>query len=581
MTYSDTALKVLQERYLRKNNKGELVETPDELFKRVAKAVAAAEITWGGEAERIKWERRFYEVMSELLFLPNSPTLMNAGTPMNQLSACFVLPVEDSLEGIFNTLKLTALIQHSGGGTGFNFSELRPANDLITSTGGLASGPVSFMKIFDAATQYIRQGGKRRGANMGVMNIDHPDIESFITSKGEEGVLSNFNISVAVPDAFMNALHAGADWSLIHPLTKQTVRSVPARYLWNLIIQNAWGHGDPGLIFTDTINATNPLPQLGYIDCTNPCGEVPLLPYEACNLGSINLSRFTINEKGKQEIDWEQLGAIIPVAIRFLDNVIEENNYLTDDIRYMAYSNRKIGLGVMGWADLLILLGIPYNTSEAVLLAEKLVQFIKDRSIAASADLARQRGTFGNWKQSIYYPYQPLRNATRLSIAPTGTISIIANTSSSIEPLFAIAYSRQHVLNDEDLFFINPFFIDYCKKNHLYTTSMIDQIRQEGSVQQVAGLPDPVKDLYKTATEIEPEWHLRHQAAFQRQVDNAVAKTINLPESARMEDVDHIYHMAWSIAVKGITIFRSHSKQKQVLYNGIHTSVDACKVCIE
>lgn len=519
--------------------------------------------------------------MSELLFLPNSPTLMNAGTAINQLSACFVLPVEDSLDGIFSTLKLAALIQQSGGGTGFNFSKIRPANDLIASTGGMASGPVSFMKIFDAATEHVKQGGKRRGANMGILNISHPDIEQFIESKQQEGVLSNFNISVAVPDAFMHALQADSDWPLMHPVRNEPVKILSARYLWDKIIQNAWSYGDPGLVFIDSINAVNPTPEIGPIDCTNPCGEVPLLPYEACNLGSINVSRFLIEEDGRPAIDWEQLGAIIPVAIRFLDNVIEVNNYPTDDIRYMAYGNRKIGLGVMGWADMLTLLGIPYDTPEAVRLAEKLMVFIKDRSNAASADLARQRGTFDNWKHSIYYPHQPVRNATRLCVAPTGTISLIANTSSAIEPLFAIAYSREHVLDGKELFFFNPIFIEYCKAHQIYTREMMDRVKKEGSVQQLPGLPDSIKRIFKTATEIDPVWHIRHQAAFQQQVDNAVSKTINLPQTAGIEDVDRIYRMAWGLALKGITVYRSHSKQKQVLYSGIHAGTEACKVCIE
>ncbi|UKJ06734.1 adenosylcobalamin-dependent ribonucleoside-diphosphate reductase [Solitalea lacus] len=577
---SPNALKVLQCRYLRRKSDG-FLETPEDLFRRVARAIAAAEIYWGTASDAEKWEELFYSALSQLLFLPNSPTLMNAGTKLNQLSACFVLPVEDSMESIFSTLKLAALIQQSGGGTGFNFSHLRPQNDLVTATGGTASGPVSFMKIFDAATEYIKQGGKRRGANMGILNVEHPDIEEFISTKREKGVLTNFNISVGVSDAFMVAVERGEVWNLVHPNTKEIVKSIESKKLWDDIVESAWKSGDPGLIFLDTINAVNPIPQIGNIESTNPCGEVPLLPYESCNLASINLSKFIIETNGKRTIDWRHLEKIVKIVTRFLDNVIEVNNYLLPEIKTIVQGNRKIGLGVMGWAELLILLEIPYDSTSAIELGEKLMQFIQQKSFDTSIELAAQRGVFKNWTQSIYYPQTSIRNATRLSIAPTGTISILANTSSSIEPLFALAYQRNHVLNNESLAEINSLFIEYLYRNNLYSENIIEQVKVEGIARNVNELPESVKNIFKTALEISPEWHLKHQVVFQKYTDNAVSKTINLTEDASISTVDYIYRTAWREKAKGITIFRYHSKGKQVLEKGIKSSVKACKVCIE
>ncbi|MDP4261371.1 MAG: adenosylcobalamin-dependent ribonucleoside-diphosphate reductase [Bacteroidota bacterium] len=578
---SDNALKVLATRYLRRDRDGIVTETPAELFRRVAKAIAAAEISWGTNEDVARWEEKFYSVTSKLLFLPNSPTLMNAGTTANQLSACFVLPVDDDMSSIFTTLKNAALIQQSGGGTGFNFSHLRPRNDPAVRTGGIAAGSVAFMKVFDAATEHIKQGGIRRGANMGILNIDHPEIEEFIFSKRVPGVLGNFNISVGISDAFMNAMEQDTKWSLVHPNTKKTVRQLPARQLWNDIIESAWRTGDPGMIFLDTINSANPTPALGKIESTNPCGEVPLLPYEPCNLGSVNLTKFIKQTTAGKEVDWKYLEEIIPIAIRFLDNVIEVNDYIIPEIKGMALGNRKIGLGIMGWAELLIQLGIPYDSEDAIRLAGQLMQFIRQKSLEASAELAGQRGVFPNWEKSIYAPNTPVRNATRTSIAPTGTISIIADTSSSIEPLFALAFRRRHVLNDETLYSINQPFIAYLEKQHLFSEKTLEQVMEEGTAESIKELPAEAKNIFKTALEISPSWHLKHQLAFQEYTDNAVSKTINLPESATIADVSDIYMNAWKNKAKGITIFRYNSRGKQVMWQGLKSGIKSCKVCIE
>jgi len=575
---SDNALKVLQARYLRKNFSGEFVETPDELFMRVASAVAEAELEWGTRNEMRRWQQIFYEAMKNLLFLPNSPALMNAGTSLNQLSACFVLPVEDNLDSIFTTLKHAALIQQSGGGTGFNFSKLRPKNDFISVTGGEASGPVSFMKIYDASTEYVKHGGKRRGANMGILNVDHPDIADFVTSKKDENVLNNFNISVGISDQFMQAVQTDQPWELIHPNSKSVVKTLKAKDLWKLIIENAWQSGDPGLIFLDTVNASNPLPSLGRIECTNPCGEVPLMPYESCNLASINLSRFVDREKGTTKINFIKLGSTIETAVRFLDDVIEVNHYLLPETKSIAANNRKIGLGIMGWAEMLIMLDTPYDSEDALLLAEQIMDFFKQRSFAASAQLANERGVFKNWATSNFYPGTRLRNATRLSIAPTGTISIIAGTSSSIEPLFAVAYRRSNVLDGDTLLEVNPLFIEYLRKNKLYSESLIDDVKEMGNLGPLRQLPDEVKNIFKTALEISPTWHLKHQVTFQHYVDNAVSKTINLPESCSVDEIDKTYFEAWRQKAKGITVFRNNSKRRQVLEKGA-SGAKACKVC--
>lgn len=578
-TLNANALRVLESRYLLKNSDGSIVETPEQLFKRVAHHIANAEHLLNNSEQQLYWEKEFFAVMSRLEFLPNSPTLMNAGLPLNQLSACFVLPVEDSIADIFTTLKNTALIQQSGGGTGFNFSALRHNGDFINSSHGYSTGPISFMKIFDAATDNIKQGGKRRGANMGILNIDHPDIEEFIELKNVEGVLSNFNISVGITDAFMNAVEKNADWELKHPISRKRIKKIAARALWNKIISNAWLTGDPGLIFLDTINESNPTPNIGAINCTNPCGEVPLLPYEACNLGSIDVVKFYDEKKNK--IDYERLEKCIVTAIRFLDNVIEVNNYVIPEIKTTVKGNRKIGLGIMGWAELLIKLEIPYASEKAVDLGEELMAFINEKSFDASQKLAEERGVFKNWDNSIYSEQIKIRNATRTSIAPTGTISIIAGTSSSIEPLFALAIHRENVLNNETLTEINEACLSYLKRKNLLTDEIVSEIKKSGSIQNT-GLPNEIKELFKTSLEIEPYWHIQHQVAFQKHTDNAVSKTINLPGGATVTDVEKAYLTAWKNKAKGITIYRYGSKSQQVLHSGTDETENqgSCKVCV-
>ncbi len=575
---TENALHVLRSRYLLKNENAEITETPSQLFARVATAIAKAELLYSPKNDFAKWEKKFYDVLSALEFVPNSPTLMNAGTNINQLSACYVLPVHDDMTGIFTTLLHTALIQKSGGGTGFNFSELRNKNDFVASTGGESSGPLSFMKIYDAATDNIKQGGKRRGANMGILNCSHPDIEEFISMKRDGKTLTNFNISVGATDDFMNAVAEEKEWTLVGPHNKEVVKKVNAKDIWNQIINNAWNTGDPGLIFLDTINKYNPTPGIGRIECTNPCGEVPLLPYESCNLGSIDVSKCA----KEKEIDYAKLEDLIVTAVRFLDNVIEVNNYIIPEIKNMVTGNRKIGLGVMGWAELLIKLEIPYASEDAIALGERLMKFINEKSFDASVELAKERGAFSNWEKSIYYPHTKIRNATRTSIAPTGTISIIANTSSSIEPLFALAFMREHVLKNESLMEVNGLFIDYLKKHNLYSESILEKIKFEGVAGSIAELPAPCKELFKTAMEIDYVWHVRHQVAFQKYTDNAVSKTINFPNSATEEDIANAYLMAWKMGAKGITIFRDGSKGLQVLNKGVHTREEAmtCKVCV-
>lgn len=575
---TENARTVLESRYLLRDKHGRITETPEELFHRVAKHIAGAEKIFGSSANVRLYEQQFFSLLHDLLFVPNSPTLMNAGTELGQLSACFVLPVQDSIESIFDTLKYTALIQKSGGGTGFNFSAIRPKNEFVASTGGDASGPLSFMKIYDAATENIKQGGKRRGANMGILDVTHPDIEEFITSKNEEGILRNFNISVAASDAFMRAVESDCDWELSHP-SGEIHKTIRAKALWQLIIHNAWKSGDPGMIFTDTINAANPTPVVGKIECTNPCGEVPLLPYEPCNLGSVNLSKMVSGGT----VNWELLEDTLRSAIRFLDNVIEVNNYVLPQIERMAKGNRKIGLGVMGWADMLVQLGIPYASDEAVELAETVMEFINKKSADASEQLAQERGVFPNWKKSIYHHARPMRNATRTSIAPTGTISIIADASSSVEPLFALAFTRKNVLKNQELPEVNKLFIDHLQKNDLYSEEVIRDVIRDGSTMNT-NLPAAVKKLFATSHEISFEWHIRHQVAFQKHTDNAVSKTINFPETATEQQIADTYFSAWKSGAKGITIYREGSKSVQVLNRGVDAELprnNTCTICAE
>jgi len=571
---------VLESRYLRRNQEGKIIETPEQMLERVALAVAEAELHWGQASDVREMAASFFHLMNEKLFLPNSPTLMNAGMLSGQLSACFVLPVEDDMAAIFHTLSLAALIQQSGGGTGFNFSRLRPEGSYVRSTGGTASGPLAFMQIYNAATEGIKQGGKRRGANMGILNVNHPDILSFIHAKQEAHQLENFNISVGIWNDFFKALNAGNTYTLrfSDAHTKPIKRKISAVQLWKKLIHAAWATGDPGLIFLDTIQRFNPTPDIGLIEATNPCGEVPLLPYESCNLGSINLSRMLKqNHMHGWEVDWEKLQHAVQLAIRFLDNVIEMNHYLHPELKRMAMGNRKIGLGVMGWAEMLIRLGIPYDSQQALQLASQLMQFIQQQAEVASATLARQRGSFPFIKQSKFYRQQR-RNATLTSIAPTGTISLIAGTSSSIEPLFAIAYKREHVLNNQTLFEINPAAMEILSGQKHFSEQMLDEIILKGSVQHIKQLPESVKRILKTSLEIDYTYHIAHQISFQWYTDNAVSKTINMPESSTEADVEKAYRMAWQQGAKGITIFRYGSKPDQVLHAGLKKEDEIVRV---
>lgn len=570
MELTENALKVLRARYLLKNELGEVVETPEGLFHRVASTIASAEGLYGGDPS--SWEKTFFELVSSLKFLPNSPALMNAGKSIGQLAACFVLPVDDSMQSIFDTLKNAALILQSGGGTGFSFSKLRPRTDVVRSTGGIASGPVSFMKIYNTATEVIKQGGARRGANMGILRIDHPDILEFIRIKRNERELTNFNISVAVTDAFMEALRGDGQYDLINPRSKMVVGKLKAKVVFDEIVASAWETGDPGLVFIDRINKYNPTPHVGEMESTNPCGEQPLLPYEACVLGSINLSKYvtppspSLNKGGvSAKIDYASLAGDIRSAVRFLDNAIDVNKYPLPAIEAMHKGNRKIGLGVMGWADMLILLGISYNSRKAFRRARELMKFFRDKAREASLELAEQRGIFPNFKGSIYdAPGMPrVRNATTTTIAPTGTLSIIADCSSGIEPLFALSYKR--LILDTELYEINKSFFRVAKEHGFYSEELEEKIIKKGSLKGLPEVPSDIRRMFKTAHEIPPEDHLEMQAAFQEFTDNAVSKTINMPKRARKEDVANTYLLAYEKGLKGITIFRYGTAKRGTL----------------
>lgn len=564
---SPNALRVLSKRYLRRSEDGRLLETPGGMFRRVAEAVAAAEEAWGGDPAH--WSRIFYSMMTRCEFLPNSPTLINAGGGMGQLSACFVLPVEDSMESIFNAVKNTALIHKSGGGTGFSFSRIRPAQDLVRTTMGVSSGPLSFMTVFDQATDTVKQGGVRRGANMAVLRVDHPDIMAFVNCKRDMANLNNFNLSVAVTDTFMAALEAGADYGLLNPRTREVTGVLSAREVFDAIVDSAWASGEPGIIFIDRINRANPTPALGEIEATNPCGEQPLLPYEACNLGSVNLSVMAVPEK--RSVDWNLLEKTVRYGVRFLDDVIQVNRYPLPEIAAMVAGNRKIGLGVMGFAELLFSCGIPYNSEEALGLAERIMSFIADKALGESAELAKTRGAFPNFKGSVYdrNGEPPVRNATVTTIAPTGSISIIAGCSSGIEPVFALAFTRKNLLDDgEEMREVVPVFEKVARGRGFATDEFLSLLALKGSLAGMKAVPEDVRKVFVTSHDISPEWHVRMQAAFQKFTDNAVSKTVNLPRSATRDDVARVFLLAGELGCKGVTVYRDGSRDRQVLNLG-------------
>ncbi|MBI5183401.1 MAG: vitamin B12-dependent ribonucleotide reductase [Nitrospinae bacterium] len=616
MNLSPNAIRVLDKRYLKKDKDGRVIERPEDMFRRVAKNIASADLIYDHQADIEEIEEKFYRVMANMDFLPNSPTLMNAGRELQQLSACFVLPIEDSMESIFETIKNTAMIHKSGGGTGFSFSRLRPANSPVATTNGVSSGPISFMKVFDSATEAIKQGGTRRGANMAILRVDHPDILDFISCKEDNHRFNNFNISVAVTVEFMECVEKNEMYNLINPHTRKIEKRVPAREIFDSIVRATWKNGEPGIIFLDRINMGNPTPKIGEIESTNPCGEQPLLPYESCNLGSINLSKMVKELKSNEltrhlqlatrnspthvidgaqklcSIDYEKLSRVVYTAVHFLDNVIDKNKYPLKEIEEMTKGNRKIGLGVMGFADMLILLGIPYNSDEAIGVAKEVMSFISDESKKASALLAEQRGTFPNFHGSIYdsvnvdvdvkdnYPHthgaqnlcsthahphsHKLRNATTTTIAPTGTLSIIANCSSGIEPIFAVSYVR-HVMDNDELIEVHPEFERIAKERGFYSKELMKKIARKGDLYGISGIPEDVCRLFVTAHNITPTWHVKMQSIFQRYTDNAVSKTVNFLHDTSVEGVREVYMQAYRMGCKGITIYRDGSRDKQVL----------------
>jgi ribonucleoside-diphosphate reductase alpha chain len=563
---SGNAKTVLERRYLKKDPQGKIIETPDKMFRRVARHIAKAEKHYGNEDRIEEIEDAFYHLMTEFRFLPNSPTLMNAGRRLGQLAACFVLPIEDSMEGIFTSLHNSALIHKSGGGTGFSFSRLRPKDSRVGTTGGVASGPVSFMKIFNTATEQVKQGGTRRGANMAILRVDHPDILEFIHCKKEDGTLNNFNISVGVTGTFMEAVAQGTDYELIDPRDGGAVGSLNAREVYTTLVEQAWDNGDPGIIFLDRLNRDNPTPELGEIESTNPCGEQPLLPNEACNLGSINLAKFVIEEGNAAVIDYDELRETVRLAVRFLDNTIDRSRYPLPAIDAMVKGNRKIGLGVMGFADMLYQLNIPYNSEQALKTAEEVMCAVQQAAREASQKLAAERGPFPNFEKSIYRDRKegPLRNATTTTIAPTGTLSIIAGCSSGIEPLFALSFVRT-VMDNDRLMEVNPHFAAAAREGGFYSEGLMNEIAAKGSIHSMGSIPPEIRKIYVTAHDVTPEWHIRMQAAFQKYTDNAVSKTVNLPRDATVEDVRKIYDLAYELQCKGVTIYRDGSKENQVL----------------
>ena len=563
---SENAKNVLKRRYLKKDNKGRVTETSERMFKRVARHIAKAERKYSSDADVKKMENIFYNMMTELKFLPNSPTLMNAGRRLGQLAACFVLPIEDSMDGIFDSLKNAAIIHKSGGGTGFSFSRLRPKDSRVGTTGGIASGPVSFMKIFNTATEQVKQGGTRRGANMAILRVDHPDIMEFIYCKKNNDDLNNFNISVGVTDIFTKAVAKQNNYDLIDPRENKKVGELNAAEVYRALVEQAWKNGDPGVIFLDRLNRDNPTPALGEIESTNPCGEQPLLPMEACNLGSINLAKFVTYDNEEPAVDYKGLKDVVFWSVRFLDNTIDMSKYPLSEIDEMVRGNRKIGLGVMGFADLLYQLKIPYNSEKALEIAEEVMGFIQKESHEASKCLAEKRGVFENFDKSIFKNQKgcTYRNASTTTIAPTGTLSIIANCSSGVEPLFALSFVR-NVMDNDKLLEVNPYFENVAKEKGFYSSELMDTIALEGGVQHIDEIPEDVRKVFVTAHDISPEWHIRMQAAFQKHTDNAVSKTVNLPSDATVDDVLKIYNLAYELDCKGVTIYRDGSKENQVL----------------
>lgn len=569
------SLTVLERRYLQRDNTGRIIENPEGLFRRVAKDIASAEKRYKTPQDKIlELEQEYYEMMASFKFLPNSPTLMNAGTKLQQLSACFVLPVEDSIAGIFNAIKWTAMVHQTGGGTGFSFTKLRPKDDLVTSTGGKASGPISFMNVFNAATETIKQGGKRRGANMGIMRVDHPDILEFITAKQKEGVLNNFNISVALTDKFFKALEKEEDYDLVNPRNGLPCGKLNSKNVFDLIVTMAWKNGEPGVIFIDKMNKDNPTPQVGDLESTNPCGEQPLLSFESCNLGSINLAKFVVDKR----IDWKEFERVVRLTVRFLDSVVDRNRYPLPQIKEVTTGNRKIGLGIMGFADMLVDLEIPYNSEEALKMGEKVMKFISDISRDQSRSLGHTKGSFPNFKGSIWdKEFRTMRNATTTTIAPTGTISIIAQASSGIEPLFALYYVRTNVLDSDKLVELNKSFERIAKREGFYSDALIAHLARHGTLHGAPNVPEKWQRIFVTAHDVSPEYHIKMQAVFQKYTDNAVSKTINFPNTASGEEVKNAYISAYKLGCKGLTVYRDGSRQEQVLNVG-HAKVDG-EVC--
>lgn len=568
MDLSSNALEVLGKRYLMRDEAGRPAEDAEQMFRRVAGCVAAAEARYAGGEDPAALAGAFYEMMADLRFMPNSPTLMNAGRPLGQLSACFVLPVEDSMEAIFDSVKNAALIHKSGGGTGFSFSRLRAAGSAVRSTGGVASGPVSFMKVFNAATDAVKQGGVRRGANMGILRADHPDILDFIACKQDSVQLNNFNISVALTEAFMQAAADDGEYDLIAPESGRPAGRLRAAEVFDRIVDMAWKNGEPGVVFLDRINRDNPVPALGEVESTNPCGEQPLLPYESCNLGSVNLERFVRAGEEGPAVDWDALGETVELAVHFLDNVIDANRYPLPEIDRMTRLTRKIGLGVMGLAGLLFRMGVPYDSPEGVELGGRIMAFVGGRAREASRELAGRRGPFPAVADSIYAgDAAPPRNATVTTIAPTGTISMICDATSGIEPLFALSYVRT-VMDGTRLIEVNPCFERVARERGFYSPALMEEIARAGTLRDIRGIPDDVRRVFVTAHDVTPEYHIRMQAAFQRHTDNAVSKTVNFPADATRDDVRDAFELAWKLGCKGVTVYRDGSREQQVLRVG-------------